>query len=44
MCPAEPLVARLRALAGRDYAAYQSLCGEYAYDRFQLRIISGRRP
>ena len=38
MCPAEPLVARLRALTGRDYAAYQSLRGEHVYDRFRLRI------
>ncbi|MFA6033729.1 MAG: ABC-ATPase domain-containing protein [Myxococcota bacterium] len=36
--PVESLRQQLHALEGMDYAAYQSIRGSYAYNRFQLHI------
>jgi len=36
--PIESLRPQLHALEGKDYAAYQSVRGSYAYNRFQLHI------
>lgn len=36
--PVDSLRSRLSSLDGKDYAAYQSLKGCYAYKRFQLHV------
>jgi predicted ABC-class ATPase len=36
--PIESLRPQLHALEGKDYAAYQSVRGSYAYNRFQLHV------
>lgn len=40
MRPIESLRPQLQGLDGRDFGAYQSILGSYAYGRFQLDIVN----